>query len=981
MSYVSGSAESESYRDKIQSLHQEIDVMRQQLALQEVQQHRMLNQLPQIVWLADALGRMSYFNHQWVDTTGKSATSSLGSEFLMAVHADDRSTFLTHWQDAINTKSTFSSNLRLRLADGSYRWFIARATPVQNAMTQRLEWVGTFTDIHEAEDALRESDRRFRAIFDQTFQFTGLMQPDGTLIEANKTALDFGGVTPAEVIGKPLWETYWWSHSSEAQEHLRGAIAQAAQGEFIRDEIEVLGADGKLATIDFSIKPIYDDTQAVVLLIPEGRDITQRKRAEAELQTLNLELEQRIAARTAELERVNQDKERLLQQERQARQQVEQAKSDIQLYADIVENMQLGLYVWQLNDVSRADSLTLKLFNPAAQQLAARDLTPLVGQTITQIFPNIPDYDLEAFATIALTGIPQTQQVTHYEDERVGLQYYSYKAFPLPDQCVGVAFENITYRILSERQLQESERRYATLAQISPVGIFRANPSGQCIYVNDRWCQIVGLTREQALVEGWLAGVHPADGDRISAEWQRTLVEQQPFRVEYRVLHPSGKLVWVLAQAVADQDAVGVINGFVGTLTDITEERATELALLESEERFRTTFEQAAVGIAHVAMNGRWLRVNQRLCEILGYTREELYQRTFQDVTHPEDLKTDLDHIDRLLKGEIRDFSYEKRYIHKSGAIIWVEITVSLGRDTGNLHRLAPLPAIETSDADAASAQYFIGVVEEISERKAAELALQERASELSYLNTVLSRTTSLLKRRNEELDQFAYIASHDLKAPLRAIANLSEWIEDDIGDQLPAENRHQMDLLRCRVQRMERLISGLLDYSRVGRVQVNTEWVNVSELLSDIIDSLAPPPTFTIIVEEGMPTFSTKRLALWQVFANLIGNAVKHHHRSDGWVRVSMREMSNHYEFSVADNGPGIESHHHDRIFQIFQTLRPDSAQSDDMNASTGIGLSIVKKIVESEGGTIQVTSQMGEGAIFRFTWPKQIRVMIDEG
>lgn len=261
----------------------------------------------------------------------------------------------------------------------------------------------------------------------------------------------------------------------------------------------------------------------------------------------------------------------------------------------------------------------------------------------------------------------------------------------------------------------------------------------------------------------------------------------------------------------------------------------------------------------------------------------------------------------------------------------------------------------------------WVGVCTDIQERKTVEETLTARANELAYLTTILTQTNAALEKRNQELDQFAYVTSHDLKAPLRAIANLSQWIEEDISDSLTDETRHQMDLLRGRVHRMEALINGLLQYSRSGRVTSDKSSVAVASMLLEIIDSLDPPPTFTVEIAPNMPTLVTERLPLEQVFSNLIGNAIKHHPRLDGKVQVSCLDKGSSYEFAVADDGNGIAPEYHDKIFGIFQTL-----EARDRSENTGIGLAIVKKIVENHGGKIKVESNEGIGAKFIFTWNK---------
>jgi PAS domain S-box-containing protein len=238
--------------------------------------------------------------------------------------------------------------------------------------------------------------------------------------------------------------------------------------------------------------------------------------------------------------------------------------------------------------------------------------------------------------------------------------------------------------------------------------------------------------------------------------------------------------------------------------------------------------------------------------------------------------------------------------------------------------------------------------------------ALGNRDYQLSYMRTSLAN-------RNSELDHFTYVASHDLKAPLRAIANLSQWIEEDISEQLEAENLYQMQLMRGRVYRLDALIDGLLQYSRAGRSKTPPEQVAVEKLLEQVILALDPPTEFTIKLDSMLPTLVTERLLLQQVFTHLLSNAIRHHPRQDGTVVVRAQDLGDCYEFAVADDGAGIAPCFHQKIFVIFQTL-----QARDTTENTGVGLAIAKKIVEGKGGTIRLESQEGQGATFYFTWPK---------
>ncbi|MGF1512836.1 MAG: ATP-binding protein [Elainellaceae cyanobacterium] len=268
---------------------------------------------------------------------------------------------------------------------------------------------------------------------------------------------------------------------------------------------------------------------------------------------------------------------------------------------------------------------------------------------------------------------------------------------------------------------------------------------------------------------------------------------------------------------------------------------------------------------------------------------------------------------------------------------------------------------------DAMFLQAIANTLAMATERKRSERSLRTHANEMACLTTVLAKTNDELAERNRELNEFAYVASHDLKAPLRAIANLSEWIEEELQEHMQPSTSYEMSLLRKRVGRIENLLDGLLQYSRVGRLQIDVEMVSTTAVLKDVIDLLSPPKNFTIVIGDNMPVFRARRLLLHQTFSNLIGNAIKHHKEGKGRVEIVVSDAVDFYEFLIIDDGPGIAPEHQSKIFTIFQVLEPR-----DKTENTGVGLSIAKKIVESEGGRITVESDIGCGAMFRFTWPK---------
>lgn len=223
------------------------------------------------------------------------------------------------------------------------------------------------------------------------------------------------------------------------------------------------------------------------------------------------------------------------------------------------------------------------------------------------------------------------------------------------------------------------------------------------------------------------------------------------------------------------------------------------------------------------------------------------------------------------------------------------------------------------------------------------------------------------IESANDELKNFAYVVSHDLKAPLRAISSLADWLSTDYADKFDDQGKEQMRLLISRVRRMDGLIDGILLYSRVGRVKETAIAVDLSRLVPEVIDSLSPPANITVTITNPLPTVMTEPTRIQQVFQNLLSNAIKYMDKPEGKIRIGCSAEGNQWKFSVSDNGPGIKEQHFEKIFQLFQTLAPR-----DRVESTGVGLALVKKIVEMYGGHIWVESTIGEGSTFFFTLPR---------
>jgi signal transduction histidine kinase len=272
---------------------------------------------------------------------------------------------------------------------------------------------------------------------------------------------------------------------------------------------------------------------------------------------------------------------------------------------------------------------------------------------------------------------------------------------------------------------------------------------------------------------------------------------------------------------------------------------------------------------------------------------------------------------------------------------------------------LAPPPPFVVADQGGHTNQKLDPHLRDLLAAKAdAERAVAER-----------SVAVKALEKAHRDLEQFAYAASHDLKAPLRGIGNVSDWLEEDLAGALTAKSREHLELLRSRVLRMEALIDGMQAYVRASRTKDLREPIALASVLDEVLALLAPPAgVVTIDIPEAMPLLEAQRFPFQQVWSNLLGNALKHGAREGAAVRVTARDAGDAWEFSVSDNGPGIAPQFQQRIFGIFQTLK-----ARDEVEGAGIGLAIVQTVVGDRGGRVWVESDPRHGgAAFFFTWPK---------
>ncbi len=445
-------------------------------------------------------------------------------------------------------------------------------------------------------------------------------------------------------------------------------------------------------------------------------------------------------------------------------------------------------------------------------------------------------------------------------------------------------------------------------------------------------------------------------GTALEETLRRSLGEGEPLEVE-ELLDPLGG--WFEVRAYPTGDGLSVY------FHDIDHRKRVEGELRASESRYRFLADAIPQQIWTAQPDGELGYVNRVVTEYFGLEAEALIGGGFEDFVHPDDRAEYVEGWSRA-RGDGEPFEAELRIRRHDGE-----------------HRWHLLRALAQCEDDGRISRWF-GSTTDVHDRKEAEQERDRALEDLERINYVLEsdrghlerqarelrRTARALSRSNEELDQFAYVASHDLKAPLRGIANLAAWLEEDLGSRLGGETREYLDLLQGRVQRMESLINGILQYSRAGRTGEEPVDVDVRALVEEVIDMVSPPEGVEVRIDPHLPVLRSPRAPLEQVFLNLVSNAVKHADEAEPVVSVRVSdEGADLVEFSVSDNGRGIDPAYHEKIFTIFQTLRPA-----DEEEGTGIGLAVVEKLVERYGGDVWVESEEGAGATFRFLWPRAV-------
>jgi len=372
-----------------------------------------------------------------------------------------------------------------------------------------------------------------------------------------------------------------------------------------------------------------------------------------------------------------------------------------------------------------------------------------------------------------------------------------------------------------------------------------------------------------------------------------------------------------------------------GILRDITKQESDKELISQQKKQLDIIIDHSPIGISLSKKDDKELLLaNNSLCEMLGYSFEELKQMQLQDLTHPDDKEISNIKRNQLYNNEISTYSLDKRYIKKNGEIVWAKTNVTGVRGSSN------------------SIKFHVTTIEDITDKN----KLEKQKEEL----------LKSLERQNEQLNDYAHIVSHDLKSPLRSISALLSWTKEDFKKNLGQESLDNLNLMENKVEKMDKLINDILNYSSIEKEDLNSELVDLNRVVNDILSIIFIPNKINVILKRKLPNINADGTRVKQVFQNLISNAVTYIDKEEGLVEIDFSESKDFFIFSVKDNGIGIPIQYREKIFKMFSTL-------GNYEKSSGIGLNIVKKIVELHKGEIWLESQESIGSTFYFSIPKK--------
>jgi hypothetical protein len=1006
---------------------------RMEMALQESEEafRTLAETVPQIVWATRADGWNVFFNKRWVKYTGLTLEESYGHGWNIPFHPDDKKRAWDAWQKATKHGATYSLEVRLRRADGVYRWWLVRGVPSLNAAGKIIKWFGTCTDI----DDLKQAERR------QTLstEILGILNNPPSMDKAiSKIITTLKRETGFDAIGVRLQrgddfpyiaqdgfsKEFILAENSLAVRTQNGGVCVDKDGNVCLEctcgmvisgktnpTNPIFTPKGSCCTNESCARPdrpiedtrlhprdrcVHEGYHSVALIpLHAGKRIigilqlndhrpnqftlemisfledigaligiaVARKRAEDEmkkakeladalnlqLKAANEDLEERVAARTADLSRTNKQLTQEIGERKRAEEQLTHALKEAKQRAGETEavltaiNDAVLVYDSDMNVVhTNPGFLPVYGFDPVGM-----NVRNIIEQSQCRYLDDSPFLFEDQPTPRALRGekvLNLQFRITRLDGQERILETSSAPLL-IGDRLVGTVtvWHDITERKKAEEALRANDEQFRALADSIPNLAWWANGDGYITWYNRRWYEYTGTAPEQMAGWGWQRVHDPEVLPTVMERWKESIATGEPFDMEFPLLGADGLFRPFLTRVLPLKNSAGQVLRWFGTNTDIYELKKAEEALRRSEERLKLALDAAELATWDWHVPSGEVIWNELHYRMLGYQPGEVrpsYQAWSSRVYH-EDLAATEKEIRRCM-DEGCDYMSEFRVQAPNGTVRWIE---ARGR-------------FEQDSSGRAVRSY--GAMMDITERK----LIQEQ---IKRLNDDLLARNEQLEFANKELESFVYSIAHDLRGPLRHISGFADILMKNIAEKLDEKDKRYFFKICNGTEKMSRLIEDLLNLSRISRQELQRTEVNVSEIAASVVAELReahPDRSVEVAIKGGLNAFADGGL-IEVVLANLLGNAWKFtmmaaHAR----IELGTIERDDKIVYYVKDNGAGFNQKYAGKMFWPFHQLH-----SEEAFLGTGIGLAIVERIIRSHRGKVWAEGAEGKGATIYFS------------
>jgi PAS domain S-box-containing protein len=623
--------------------------------------------------------------------------------------------------------------------------------------------------------------------------------------------------------------------------------------------------------------------------------------------------------------------------------------------------------------LTHGEDMVIESINPTMLRVMNKTTEDnVLGKKLTEVLPELEGQPvLETVLNVLHTGqaysgteIP-VQMLT---DGVMQTRYFDLSYTPIVENgkissVLHVALDN-TKQLAMRRAIEESEAKFRTMAESTPVLIAVGNDTGRITYFNRAWTELSGKAMEELVQQDWTELLHPDDREPFVQIFGEAFAVKAPFSGEFRVWSVSGDYRWLHAHGVPRFDTHGSFAGYIAACNDVTGHKLSEQALETALEQIRLSKEAAELGTFDLDLEKGTLHWDERCRILFGISHQQpvTFDQDFSEGLHPEDRERVLKIIEASMTKAISNGDYDVDYRTvgaEDGVIRWV-------RAKGKVY-------FNSQDRPVRFIGSVLDITEQVTSIHKIESLVEERTKELALANEALIRMNKELSRSNQQLEEFAHAASHDLKEPVRKIQFFTSLLKRQLGVHLNETETGTFDRIERATERMGTLIDDLLLYSHVSERPLETEDVDLNEKVQHVLEilDLNIEEKGALIQVGDLPTVKGYSRQLQQLFQNLISNALKYSKADEvPLIQItasSTREGEQQYHFiTVADNGIGFEQTYADKIFQMFSRLHGKQEYS-----GTGVGLSIVKKVAENHGGYIKAESVVGQGSSFMLYLP----------